>query len=42
MNYLSYASLPSKRHFFYEFVLLDGLCKHYAAYYVRARLCCDV
>ena len=42
MSYLSYVSLPSKRPFFYEFVLLDGLCKHYAAYYVRERLLCDM
>ena len=34
MNFFSYVSLPSKRSFFYDFVLIDGLCRHYAAYFV--------
>lgn len=34
MDYLPYLHLPVKRATYYDFVLIDGICKHYAAYYV--------
>lgn len=34
MNYDSYIMLPSKRASLYDFVLIDGLCRQYTAYYV--------
>ena len=34
MDYLPYLRLPVKRATYYDFVLIDGISKHYAAYYV--------
>ena len=38
MNYQSYVTLPMRRAVFYDVVILDGLCRHYTAYYVLSRL----
>ena len=34
MDFLPYVYLPVKRATYYDFVLIDGICKHYAAYHV--------
>ena len=34
MNYHSYLKLPAKRAVIYDVVVIDGLCRQYAAYYV--------
>ena len=34
MNYQSYLKLPAKRAVIYDVVVIDGLCRQYAAYYV--------
>lgn len=34
LNYSPYVALPIKRASYYDFVLIDGLCKQYVAYYV--------
>ena len=38
MNYRSYLTLPTKRAVFYDMVIIDGLCRHYSAFYLLSRL----
>ena len=37
VNYSPYVQLPVKRATYYDFVLIDGICKQHIAFYVSIR-----